>query len=306
MELNFQKEILYFLHIPKTGGTTFKKILDSQFDIEQIFPSEKWYDMIDNNCWDFSKFHLIRGHYGFGIHNVITKTLVYITMLRDPISWTISWYNHLMTAVHNNNPRITKIFSGKEDLVDVLSDPITGIFFNNIQVRYLALDLNPISFIQYLVENKNCKTRFNLTPYSSIQNQSIKQTGIPELDLPISKLVNSLHGKILDDFLNFPSIESIQPDVCDEKLLTIAKNHLLKMPFFGILEQFHDSILMLNHTFGWKPLTDMPKENVGNYEKEDIPEEVLNKIKQITKVDSELYVFAKELFSKRLSALNIS
>jgi len=63
---------------------------------------------------------------------------------------------------------------------------------------------------------------------------------------------------------------------------------------------------MLNHTFGWKPLTDMPKENVGNYKKEDIPEEVLNKIKQITKVDSELYVFAKELFSKRLSALNIS
>ena len=70
-----QNEILYFLHIPKTSGTSLKKFLDSKFNEKNIFPVEKWYDLIENNIWDFSNFKFIRGHYGYGIQQILNKIL---------------------------------------------------------------------------------------------------------------------------------------------------------------------------------------------------------------------------------------
>ena len=294
-------DILYFLHIAKTGGTSFKKILDSQFNENVIFKPETWIELLLANNWDFSKSRLIRGHYGFGIHHILPKNPVYITMLREPTSRTISWYYFLMKAVKDGNPRLRKLFNGNESLFDLLLDPVFKRWFKNVQVRYLSLDLNLISLIQYFVEKENFSTRFDLSSYNSNYGSNTK-INIPELELPFSKFTGRLYGQILDDFLNWPSIEGIDLDVSEEKLLEVAKMNLTKMPFFGILEQFDDSVFMLCETFGWKPVEEIPKERVGNYQKFDnFPEYVLKQIEQVTKLDSELYKFGKELFNKRLS-----
>jgi hypothetical protein len=33
-------DILYFLHIPKTAGTTLTTIIDNNFDLDSIFPEQ--------------------------------------------------------------------------------------------------------------------------------------------------------------------------------------------------------------------------------------------------------------------------
>ena len=52
-------------------------------------------------------------------------------------------------------------------------------------------------------------------------------------------------------------------------------------------------------TFGWKPIKEIPKENIGNYSLDNFPEYVLKQIKLVTKSDNELYKFGKELFNER-------
>ena len=40
-----ENDLMYFLHIPKTAGTTLIATLDSYFDHDSIFPSKVWSDV---------------------------------------------------------------------------------------------------------------------------------------------------------------------------------------------------------------------------------------------------------------------
>ena len=42
------EDILYFLHIPKTAGTSLIRILDNHFDHNSILPQQKWDDLLQN------------------------------------------------------------------------------------------------------------------------------------------------------------------------------------------------------------------------------------------------------------------
>lgn len=293
-----ENSILYFLHIPKTAGTSLKKILDSQFNPESIVMQESWFHLLESNDLNFVQYQLIRGHYGYGVHHIINKKPIYITMLREPTSQLISWYNHIMLAAKNNNPRISKLFSGNETLSDILSNDTLSVFFENIQTRYLAFDFNPINLLQYF-QSKKYNIRFNLPPMQVDSNIMIK-----EMEISMSELASQLHGLILEDFLNFPNIEVINPKISDERLLSLAKKHLTDMAFFGILEQFDESILMLCNKFGWPKNNKIIKENVGEYKKNaEIPEHLLEKIKRVLRLDYKIYEFGTAVFTQRLNTL---
>ena len=227
-------------------------------------------------------------------------------MLREPTTWTISWYNHLMTAIKNKNPRWLKILTGDESLEEFLDNSETRIFFSNIQTRNIALDLNPIFLIPYLIKNRNCETRLQLPEISQIKRKINYQNNIPNLDLPFSKIADSLNEIILNDVVNFPSIEMIDPKIDEQKLFEIAKIRLEEMACFGILEYFRESLFMFCHIFDWEFPKEVPKENVGMYQNRTISDVVLKKIQKYNNLDFKLYNFAKDLFLKRVSMLNIS
>ena len=85
-------DILYFLHIPKTAGTTFISIIDEHFDYESIFPGQRWDQLLPKLPINFSKYRLVRGHFGYGIRQLLPKKPVYITMLRNPIEMVPSYH----------------------------------------------------------------------------------------------------------------------------------------------------------------------------------------------------------------------
>jgi hypothetical protein len=59
------RDRLYFLHIPKTAGTTLKPILDARFDEAEICPAELWRDLI-KLPWDaIPGYRFFRGHFGW-------------------------------------------------------------------------------------------------------------------------------------------------------------------------------------------------------------------------------------------------
>ena len=95
IECEIEKDdILYFLHIPKTAGTSLVDILENNFSQEEIFQEVIWPEMLKKLPKDFSKFRLIRGHFGFWIYKLLPKIPATITMLRDPIEQSLSLYAH--------------------------------------------------------------------------------------------------------------------------------------------------------------------------------------------------------------------
>jgi len=137
-----EDDILYFLHIPKTAGTTLISILDSFFDYDTIYPEQLWHNLLKNRLTDFSKCRLIRGHFGFGLCRLLPKKPVIMTMLRNPVDRYISGIEH---KIRDPDPR----FEPKSEMkhkspLEILNDPESS-GFEDLQCRQIGLDPDILS-----------------------------------------------------------------------------------------------------------------------------------------------------------------
>lgn len=76
-----ETDALYFLHIPKTAGTTFISILDNFFDFNSICKKQSWDNLLPDMPSNLSKYNLFRGHFGYSLYRILLKPPIFITML---------------------------------------------------------------------------------------------------------------------------------------------------------------------------------------------------------------------------------
>jgi len=122
-------DVLFFVHIPKTAGSSLIEILDKHFSSEEILPlhsasSSKSFEAFPAK--QLEKIRLVHGHFPYGpfdrgIYRYIVKNPVCITMLRDPIKRTISEYQHILRRFENRHHHA--VLSEGLSLFDFASDP---------------------------------------------------------------------------------------------------------------------------------------------------------------------------------------
>ena len=144
-----EDDIVYFLHIPKTAGTTLTTIIYNNFDLNSIYPEQVWQKLLLNKPKSFSEYKLIRGHFGHSLRKILPKKPVYITMIRDPVERTISFYHHMRTDPFTNN-WVKEFISKNEDLDSLISDPKKRMVFANEQTRHIGLELDVVSLTESL------------------------------------------------------------------------------------------------------------------------------------------------------------
>ncbi|RJF89472.1 hypothetical protein D3874_22920 [Oleomonas cavernae] len=135
--------LVCFVHIPKTAGTTFRRILSDPYDGAEIFPND---EEILNNRKGYPAFkvydaltpsrraalRLVAGHYRFAELQPRFPYAQFVTFLRDPIDRTLSEVLHLKRHVE----RFAS--STEEEIVATLARG-GGRFGLNAMSRYLAL-----------------------------------------------------------------------------------------------------------------------------------------------------------------------
>ncbi len=134
---------LIFLHIPKTGGTTFSAVIRKNINEERIFTAT--YDDPVNGLKRLPpdllrKYDCIEGHISFGWHKRFGERCSYVTFLRHPVDRVISFYIHartwsnhyLYSEVHRNPEKPMPI----EEFVQ--SDLTVEV--ENCQVRLLCTE----------------------------------------------------------------------------------------------------------------------------------------------------------------------
>lgn len=93
-----ENDLFVFTHIPKTAGTTFKRLLERQFRASQMPKIGPDYqasvDQIKSlSTQDKDRVRCLSGHLPFGIHQYFPKkTLHYVGFVRDPIDRAVSEY----------------------------------------------------------------------------------------------------------------------------------------------------------------------------------------------------------------------
>lgn len=89
---------LVFVHVPKTAGSTLSWIIQRNYPAERtiiIQPDEmlrKYQDFQALSVDARRRLLCITGHVPFGVHRWLPQGAGYITMLRDPIEWTLSFH----------------------------------------------------------------------------------------------------------------------------------------------------------------------------------------------------------------------
>ena len=95
---------VFFVHVMKTGGATFRRHVYANFDPDEVYPNPSYDDMNDGN-WSIEQLlslpperrAVIRaytGHFPFVVTDLLDGHFLTLAILRDPVSRTISYLKH--------------------------------------------------------------------------------------------------------------------------------------------------------------------------------------------------------------------
>ncbi|MBX9924458.1 MAG: sulfotransferase family protein [Rhabdochlamydiaceae bacterium] len=207
---------LYFLHIPKTGGTTIHTVLENQIHLNELYPPRK------ASMANIPVNHeFVSGHFPFWFCAQLDPEFdqaFKFTILRDPVERVLSLLRY--TKKHRPN------------------------------LRSMNLD----EIFELLIHNESHKN---------------------------------------DMTQNTISFLTSQPDLPEEDVLKNAKDTLNKLDFVVFLDNFEQDTKELFEALGIQWNTEfLPHTNTT--EAEYVSPELLEKIKELNKLDIDLYEYAKK------------
>ena len=95
--------MIYFVHIPKTAGTTLTELLHAQFKKNQIFQISPPYhlqrlsEFYSQSPSERAKFKLVSGHFPMPLEDTLAREDRVLTVLRNPIDRVISLYFFILS-----------------------------------------------------------------------------------------------------------------------------------------------------------------------------------------------------------------
>ena len=142
-------EILYFLHIPKTAGFNLINLLKDNFKKDKVYPHAGYHELFQKNNLNFDSYDFIHGHYTVSLLKNIKNPVKTITILRNPISRTISAYNMFMRELEENF-EFSKF--KKTSIENALKNQ--SWLFSDQQTKHLGWDSNIIEYPKEKIPKK--------------------------------------------------------------------------------------------------------------------------------------------------------
>jgi hypothetical protein len=261
----------FFIHLMKTGGTSFVMHLLANFAPVETYPSElDKRDVADGEPYASiadllalsprrrAEIRFYAGHFPYMVRSALGVDVVAITLLREPVARTISVLNHFKRL----NARYRD--SSLEEIYD--DEFVFRHFVENFQTRSFALT------------SDDCPQSFA----SAVGYRDIRAA----LDRPAS--------------MPMPAVHRGDTIAIDEPRLARAKSNLAEVDVVGVSDRFTEFVQELRRRFGWWPddLDTSVRANVSS-EGWDAGPELRRRIAQDNAFDAELYEFASELAARR-------
>ena len=130
--MNIMKDLFIHLHIPKTGGTTLRDIIQRQYRSEKILMIPKLEEseniLKEVSTSQINQLKLIQGHLKYGIHNHFHRRAKYFAIIRDPINRVLSTYYYVLSQ--KNNPQNLSTSNNQMTIYDFVQSGINPFLIN--------------------------------------------------------------------------------------------------------------------------------------------------------------------------------
>jgi serine O-acetyltransferase len=267
----------FFVHLMKTGGTSFAFQLRKHFPSEEMYPAQ---GLDARNELDVASYvsisrmlrlsperrdeiRMYTGHFPFVASEMLGLDLVALTLLRDPVDRTISVLKHFK--------RLAKRYHSYP-LDEIYEDRfVFAHFVENHQTRMFSVTAEdaPEAFGRRM---------------SYWTTASLLGIGPPQPNLDIDEIERERLAA-----------EAEEGSV-DEARYALAREQLGKVGIIGFSEHYEDYIAELRERFGWWPngLNTKARANVSS-EDWDVPADLRARIARDNAYDMQLYAYALEL-----------
>lgn len=135
---------LFFLHIEKTAGTSFRQILHGLYKEDEICPAYHQAQLLNMDARELSGYRLYAGHYRYDVlRHLLRDVPPLLVFLREPLARTLSHLRYLQRDKRDNQllRRFTDI--NTPTLTDLWSSPAIRELMSNFQTKKLALAFDP-------------------------------------------------------------------------------------------------------------------------------------------------------------------
>ena len=126
------KDLFIHLHIPKTGGTTLRDIIQRQYRSEKILMIPKLEEseniLKEVSTSQINQLKLIQGHLKYGIHNHFHRRAKYFAIIRDPINRVLSTYYYVLSQ--KNNPQNLSTSNNQMTIYDYVQSGVNPFLIN--------------------------------------------------------------------------------------------------------------------------------------------------------------------------------
>ncbi|MCX6360798.1 MAG: hypothetical protein NT029_13370 [Armatimonadetes bacterium] len=121
---------IYFLHIPKTAGTSVASLVRNAYPQDQGIPAYFWHQLPDMDRRRLNGYRCYAGHFGTVLPDMLTGRIPTITMLRDPLEHFVSRAAHSLRSLDVISFPVAvlreqiRVATGDGDLSDAQADAV--------------------------------------------------------------------------------------------------------------------------------------------------------------------------------------
>jgi len=306
-------DVMVFLHIQKTGGTTFGKHLVQDIDLES--------PCLCKRRSKKRKFHISQQELEDGLEIQREKRKLKCDCFRptSKTNWLFSRYSTgWKCGLH---PDWTELTECVDDYLNSIEELAKRRYF------YITFLRDPVR--RYLSEFKHVQrgatwkksehkcngkpaTRSGFKPeippcYDDLNNDDWGDVELKEFMACPSNLAVNRQTRMLADLrlVNCYDTTTMSQKARDIIMLNSAKTNLEKMAYFGLTEKQHESQVLFQHTFDLHfktPFVQFNETTSWNAES-DLNQDTIDRITELNHLDVELYQFAKTLMESRYKVI---
>ncbi len=276
------EDTLVFLHIAKAGGITLGTLIDPMWLPGARCPEYMTLPLARLPRPQIARYRSFIGHFNYSaLTQLLPGEFKSITMLRHPFSRQLSFLRMLKrlgeSAADGTIPSV---------LVQIGNPFFRQIFEQAIrQGGEQTLHAWRKKPLEALVEDEELQKNFNM-----LNGQTLQIT-------PLRLVAGQLPGQ--------PGLSEQEVEAA---LLESARENLARMPGFGLLERFQDSLYLLSFLFGWRPLPDSLHLNEApqTLDPNKLSPVLLTRLEKYNELDLQLYDFASVLFEQRFQQMTLT